>query len=118
MELQEITIDTIWEAVWCTDGTGIVYWAPKIRNAAGRGIHLWRRDENNRLAPDPQHFRLYDSVEQVWREVSLEMLEKGYRSAIANRERHCGYLLDIEDCDECFGDIVLQHALFGEVIYS
>jgi hypothetical protein len=118
MEMQAITIDTIWEAVWCTEGTGITYWAPKIRNAAGNSINIWKRDADRNLVPNPQALRIFDAEAERWHDVSLEMLEKGYRSAVANRERHCGYILDIEDSDECFGDIVIQHAIFGEVIYS
>jgi hypothetical protein len=61
---------------------------------------------------------LIDEAEE-WHDVSLKQLANGYARALNNGVKHCGgYALDTEDPDSCFGDIVLQHAVFGEMIYG
>lgn len=114
-----ITIDVnthdLWSAVWTSDGSGSAYWCSKIRTIDGKGIDLWTDD----LDPNPQDFTIYDHEQDEWHDISLVQLANGYAKALSTGCNHCGdYPLDLNDPDACFGDIVLQHAVFGEMIYG
>lgn len=114
-----ITIDVnthdLWSAVWTSDGSGSAYWCSKIRTIDGKGIDLWTDD----LDPNPQDFTIYDHEQDEWYDISLVQLANGYAKALSTGCNHCGdYPLDLNDPDACFGDIVLQHAVFGEMIYG
>lgn len=115
-----ITIDVnthdLWSAVWSADGAGSNYWCSKIRTIDGGDIALWVGED---MEPNPQDFTIYDHEADEWYDVSLIQLANGYAKALSSGQTHCGdYPLDINDPDGCFGDIVLQHAVFGEMIYG
>lgn len=112
-----ISVNThdLWSAVWTSDGSGSAYWCSKIRTIDGKGIDLWTDD----LDPNPQDFTIYDHEQDEWHDISLVQLANGYAKALSTGCNHCGdYPLDLNDPDACFGDIVLQHAVFGEMIYG
>jgi hypothetical protein len=50
--------------------------------------------------------------------VNVDDLARGYSLALKNNYHHCGTGIDLEDPDACVGDIILQCAIFGEVIYG
>ena len=109
------TVGDLWEAVFGSDGAGMTYWAPKIRKPNGQGIKLWTKD----WEPNPQDFKVWDAEENKWHLVTVEGLRIGYEKALAKGQTHCfGHALDIEDADACFGDMVIQYAIFGELVYG
>jgi hypothetical protein len=122
MEIKkEISYAELWEAIWGSDGTGITYWCSKIRTAEGKSIKLWLKGEREfDLVPNPQDFRLYEDEEEKWHLVTLEDLARGYKMAYEQNLTHCGSCLvaDLEDADACSGDVLIQLAVFGEVIYG
>lgn len=116
----QIKLDTVdlWEAIWGSDGSGIVYWCPVIRDENGEGVSLWVEDENGDLKGNPQTLKMLD-VEDNWHVVTVDQMVKGYELARQQGLTHCGsYPLDHEDSDSCFGDVVLQLAIFGEMVYG
>jgi hypothetical protein len=118
----KITIDIdevkLWEAVWGSDGSGVTYWCSHIRQPDGSDIDLWVNDENGQLVGNPQDMKLRDAEDGTWHTVTLAQLVEAYGKALSNGETHCGVSLSLDDSDECFGDIVLQYAVFGEMIYG
>jgi hypothetical protein len=112
----EVSLDDLWEGIWGSDGAGITYWATKIRKPDGSKISLWHLPD---YEPNPQDFMLYDEEEDKWHTITLAQLAKGYQLALNSGQKHCGtYSLDIEDPDACFGDLVIQYAIFGELTYG
>lgn len=115
---KEFTVEELWEAVFGCDGAGMVYWSPKIRKQNGHGIDLWKK-ENGELKANPQNFKVWDIYEEKWHFVTVEDLRLGFEKALAKGQTHCGsYPLDIEDADACFGDMIIQYAIFGELVYG
>lgn len=118
---KEVSYDDLWEAIWGSDGTGISYWCSKIRKLDGSGIDLWLKGEGEHdLVPNPQDFMLYDMEEEKWHTILLADLANAYRKAYEDKLRHCGTcdVADLDDPDACTGDILLQLAIFGEVVYG
>jgi hypothetical protein len=108
----------LWEAVFGCDGSGIVYWSPKIRKQNGHGIDLFLRVEGE-IQPNPQDFKVWDIEENRWHFVSVEDLRTGFEKALLANQTHCGgYPLDLEDYDACFGDMVIQYGIFGKLVYG
>lgn len=112
----EIDIDEVWSSFWCSDGAGVSYWASKIRKPDGEGISMWV-EKNGELAPNPQDFKVYDMEQQNWHTVTLQQLALGYATAKAKGATHCGGC-SLDDSDACVEDIILQYAIFGEMIYG
>ncbi len=111
----DVNMHDLWNAIWGSDGAGITYWCSALRDIDGEELHLWTPE----YEPNPQPFCLYDSEEEEWHEISLVQLANAYAKALNSGVYHCRtYPLDINDPDACFGDIVLQHAVFGEMIYG
>jgi hypothetical protein len=117
---KEVSFVELWEAIWGSDGSGIVYWCSKIRKPDGSDIDLWVKGEDGRLVGNPQDFKVYDFEEEKWHTCSLEQLAKGYELAVNQNLRHCGGSItgDLDDADECSGDQIIQMAIFGELIYG
>lgn len=112
------TVGELWEAVFGCDGAGMYYWSPKIRKQNGHGIDLWIKQDGE-IQPNPQNFKVWDIEENKWHMVSVEGLRKGFEKALAEGQTHCGgYKLDLEDYDACFGDIVIQYAIFDKLVYG
>jgi len=113
------TVGELWEAVFGSDGAGMVYWSTEIRNENGEDIDLWVDDANGESVTNPQNFRVYEDEEEKWHDVSLEQLRIGFEKAMIDNATHCGgYPLKLDDYDACFGDTVIQYAVFGEMIYG
>jgi hypothetical protein len=113
------TVGELWEAVFGSDGAGMVHWSSEIRNENGEDIDLWIDDANGESVTNPQNFRVYEDEEEKWHDVSLEQLRVGFEKALMDNASHCGgYALKLDDYDACFGDIVIQYAVFGELIYG
>jgi hypothetical protein len=110
----------LWEAIWGSDGTGITYWCDRLRKPNNQGIDLWTKTEDGNLVGNPQNFKLHDYQEEKWHTVTLEDLAKGYRLALEHKSTHCGHysVTDLDEADACTGDIILQYAIFGEVVYG
>jgi hypothetical protein len=117
-----IDMSDLWEAVWGSDGSGVTYWCTKIRKPDGGDIDLWVNNEAGELVGNPQDFMLqsYDEShdDYEWHTITLRQLADAYGKALNNGETHCGVSLSFDDSDACFGDIVLQYACFGEMIYG
>ena len=113
------TVGELWEAVFGSDGSGQVHWSSKIRTATGEDIDLWITNAEGELVGNPQDFSVLEDEEDKWHVVTLEDLRTGFEKALNAGQTHCGsYPLDIEDADACFGDFVVQYAVFGELIYG
>ena len=113
------TVGELWEAVFGSDGAGMVHWSTEIRNENGEDIDLWIDDANGESVTNPQNFRVYEDEEEKWHDLSLEQLRVGFEKALMDNASHCGgYALKLDDYDACFGDIVIQYAVFGELIYG
>jgi hypothetical protein len=56
--------------------------------------------------------------EAIAKSLTIEDLVKAYEAAIAKPYYHCGGTIDIDNMDECASDIVLQLAMFGDVVYG
>ncbi len=56
--------------------------------------------------------------EEVSKTLTIEVLVQAYEAVIAKPYYHCGGTVDIDNMDECASDIVLQQAVFGDVIYG
>lgn len=113
------TVGELWEAVFGSDGAGMVHWSTEIRNANGEDIDLWVDDANGELVTNPQDFKVYEDEEEKWHLVTLEQLRSAYEKAINENITHCGgSRLDLDDSDACIGDILVQIAVFGEVTYG
>jgi hypothetical protein len=112
----DVDINDLWEAVWSSEGSGVTYWASHIRTVDGKSIRLWTED----WTPNPQDFTIFDCEEEKWHTVTIADLVRAYGIAVKNGDTHCGdYLVaDLEDCDECVGDVLLQYSVFGELIYG
>jgi hypothetical protein len=112
------TVNELWEAVWGCDGAGMYYWCRKLRKPNYQGIDLWKK-EDGKLVPNPQAVRIYDSIGEKSYVVEVEDLRRGYELAIKAGQTHCGgYQLDTQDYDGCFGDMVVQYAIFSELTYG
>ena len=113
------TVGALWEAIFGSDGAGQVHWSSEIRNAEGQDIDLWITNAEGDSIGNPQDFKVYEDEEDKWHTVTLEDLRVGFEKALNEGTTHCsGHPLDIEDNDACFGDIVVQYAVFGELIYG
>ena len=115
---KSFTVSELWEAVWGCDGAGMTYWCRKIRTPNYKSIDLWIM-EGKEIKPNPQAVRIYDNIGEKSYVVEVEDLRRGYELAIKAGQTHCGsYPLDTEDYDACFGDMIIQYAIFGELTYS
>jgi len=116
----EFTVGELWEAVWGCDGAGMVYWCSKIRTPEGKDIYLFL-NKGDDFVPNPQPVKIYDTtgVTPKTYVVTVEDLRRGYELALKAGQTHCGgYPLEIDDADSCFGDMVIQYAIFNELIYG
>jgi hypothetical protein len=59
-----------------------------------------------------------ETDEPVSKTLTIEDLVTAYEAVIAKPYYHCGGTIDIDDMDECASDIVLQQAMFGDVVYG
>jgi len=116
---REVSYPDLWEMVFGSDGSGMTYWCDKIRQADGKGIDLYIKQDGE-LVPNPQDFRVHDAEEDKWHDVTLEALAEAFRHADREHLTHCGYyaITDIEQADACNGDTLVQLAIWKEVIYG
>lgn len=56
--------------------------------------------------------------ETVAKSLTIDDLVKAYEFVVANKYHHCNVTVDIDNMDECASDLVLQVAMFGDVIYG
>jgi hypothetical protein len=112
----QVSMDDLWTAIWGSEGSGITYWAGKIRKLDDSAIKLWTED----WEPNPQDFKLYDFQEEKWHTITLGDLARAYKLAQDNALTHCGKceVANLEDPDECTGDILIQLAVFGDIVYG
>ena len=112
----QVSVSELWDAVWGSDGAGMTYWATDIRQIDGKPISLWTKPD---FEPNPQDFKIYDQEQDLWHTVTLDQLAQGYQKALNAGQHHCGnYALSLDDPDACFGDLVIQYAVFGELTYN
>lgn len=112
----DVNIKDVWEMLWCSDGAGVAYWVSKVRDLDGSNFHAWVKNDAGYLVPNPHPFAVWTD-EGEWHSVSLEKLAKGFAQARAEGVTHCGGCT-LDDSDSCVEDIILQYALFGEMVYG
>ena len=114
-----VDVDELWSNVWGDDGSGITYWCSGIKQADGEGISLWRF-EGDKIIANSQDFQIavFDELTntETWYTVTLQQLAEAWVKALG-KYKHCGGC-SLEDSDSCVGDIVLQVALFDELVYG
>lgn len=54
----------------------------------------------------------------VSKTLTIEDLVKAYEVVIDKQYHHCGTKVDIDNMDDCSSDMVLQVAMFGDVVYG
>jgi len=115
----DIPVDLVdlWEKVWGSDGAGITYWCDMIRQPDGSDIDLWVKGEDGYLVGNPQDFKLHLAEEDEWKTITLRELAAAYLKAKYAGVTHCGGD-SLDDDDACVGDLILQYALFNEIIYG
>ena len=60
-----------------------------------------------------------DETKTRTKTISTKKLCEAYVSLLVNGATHCfGHNLNVENYDSCFGDLVLQHALFNEIVFG
>ena len=120
----KVSYNDLWDAVWGSDGAGMTYWASEVQKPNGDAIQLYKYVSNPNgskdVIPNPQDFRVWDDYEERWHQVTLEDLANGYRLACETKAMHCGgcRVDDLEDPDACTGDVIIQLAIFKEVVYG
>jgi hypothetical protein len=50
--------------------------------------------------------------------LTVSQMKTAYIKALINGESHCGESLNLDDPDACFANIVLQYAIYGEVVFG
>jgi hypothetical protein len=72
------------------------------------------------MTPSPMNFTHLNKDDNGESEtyLTLENLKDAYIKAITNGEKHCGESLNLDDPDACFANIVLQYAIYGEVVFG
>jgi hypothetical protein len=117
--VKEVSFVELWDAVFGCDGAGMT-WCSMIRKTNGQGISLWKKNEEGDLIANPQDFKVYDQEAEKWHTCTLEDLANGYVLASNAGQTHCGHyqVSDLEDYDACTGDMIVQYAIFGELIYG
>lgn len=115
----EVDLDKVWEAVWGNDGQGFAYWVSAVRARDGADFHAHKNTDKDvsEWLPNPHDFKIYDSIEETWHEVSTYALAKAWVDARHAGLTHCGGC-SLDDPDACTEDIFLQYAVFGDVIYG
>lgn len=126
-----VNLDDLWKALWGSDGSGIRYWCDCTATPDGGYPSIWMEN----LDPVPSTLAYHDCEECVsdysddlptnhmdkpcWHTVSIESLARAYVTLKTKGQTHCGnYPLDIDDSDECLQDLVLQYAIFNDIVYG
>jgi hypothetical protein len=117
---KEVSYLDLWEMVWGADGAGTTYWADMVRKPNGDDIDLWKTDSEGNLVGNPQPFIIHDTEEDKWHTITLASLALAFRHADRENLTHCGNcaIVDFEEQDACNGDVLIQLAIFGEVVYG
>lgn len=108
-----VSYQDLWDAIWGSDGSGMTYWCDKIRQANGDSIDLGYESK-------PVDFKVHDTYEDKWHTVLVEQLAEAYRQAQRENLFHCGHypITDLSQADACVGDVIVQLATFGEIVYG
>lgn len=107
-----LTKDVVWEALW---GSGIPEWVRSVRDADKKPISFWD-DTGEPIVIDT--FRVRDD-EGDWHILTMDSVMQTLKKLQESNITHCGDLtLDPYDSDQCFPNIVLQHAIFGEMVFD
>lgn len=116
---REVSYADLWEAIWGSDGAGMTYWCDKVRQADGGGIDFFKY-EDGKMVSNPQDFMVRDYHDEQWHTVTLEDLAEAFRHADAHNLTHCGSyaITDIEQADACVGDVLIQLAIWKEIVYG
>jgi beta-glucosidase/6-phospho-beta-glucosidase/beta-galactosidase len=109
---REYDESAIWDALTGSDFVGLNYW-----------VSTMECDWEKEFAPFPVTHRSVKDDGWETTTVTKDMIIAGFTKAIQANYKHCGglpifYGEDGDDYDGCFADIVLQCAIFGEVIYG
>jgi len=61
-----------------------------------------------------------NGIDKVTTTVTTEKIAEAFKSAVINKETHCGSysISDLDDSDSCFAYTILQYALYGKVVFG
>ena len=115
----DVDIEKVWDAVWGNDGQGFAYWVSAVRARNGDDFYAHKNMDRDvsKWLPNPHDFKVFDSVEGVWHQVTTYALAKAWVDARQAGLTHCGGC-SLDDPDACTEDIFLQYAVFGDVVYG
>lgn len=109
----EYTKQDIWNALVGSDFAGLTYWVQLISDKDGYGIGNTPTDIYiNHTEPTTG-----DTTQAI---ITPEMIYKSFGKLLLSNTTHCGNysLSDLDDSDSCFADLVLQHALFNQIVFG
>lgn len=104
------------EVFIATIGGSISYWVKQLdTNLSIQDIYDNNKFSNLKIKyenPD-------DETKTLTKTITTKQLCEAYLSLLLKGQTHCfGHQLNAEDYDSCFGDLVLQQALFGRIIFG
>jgi hypothetical protein len=109
---REYEESAIWEALIGSDFIGLNHW-----------VSTMECDLEDEFAPFSVTHRSAKDDDWEITTVTKDMIIAGFTRAIQDGYKHCGGLPIFygeygDDYDACFADIVLQCAIFGDVVYG
>ena len=105
----EIDPQDFWDAVFGCGDVGFRYWASETDFS----------DSILRPCDFTIKYEDEDTEQITERTLTIDDLKRGYELALKEGQKHCGgYDLDMEDPDACFGDMVIQYAIFNKLVYG
>lgn len=113
-----VNFQDLWNAIWSSDGGGSTYWANQVRSTKNKdGVYEMPLKLYD---GEPRDFQIHDFEEGKWHTVTLDDLAEGYQIAVTQNLTHCGHhrVADLENGDACSGDLLLQLAIFKEIVYG
>lgn len=116
----QISVDVnVSEVFIASMGGRISYWAEELTlspDLSNSDIY-----DNNKVADITISYyeNDYDENSLTTKTITPEQLCKAYLDLLIAGQTHCGgYRLNAEDYDSCFGDLVIQYAMFGEIKFG
>ena len=99
----------VWNALVGSDFVGLSHW-----------IESLDCDWEKKYEEFPVTHLSQDDETSVTTIVTSGMIVDGFKKAVIEDETHCGgcRISDLENPDSCFADVILQYAIFGELVFG
>jgi len=109
-----IDAETLWQAIWGAPKQP--FWIDTVLDSeTGEQAFV----EGTEWQSKPRDFIVVDLDGEASDPITIEHLAKTYVRAIQRQDRHCGsYKYDYNDPDACFGELLLQQAVYGNLIWA